>query len=159
MQINCYISNQMGGASRCSFLRTILTCGTETPQSGWSREGRKEFAPRSSRKIRGKRIREKRALSSLHPTPTYEESNRRRPREEPSLYFETIGGILVAGTRFRLQGAQCLTPTASMEKDEKLPNPGAHKLQNMETLFPAFPPWRRDWKELVSRGGVGGPYL
>lgn len=38
------------------------------------------------------------------PSPTSEESNSRTPREETSLYFETIGGLLVAGTCFRQPG-------------------------------------------------------
>lgn len=118
----------MGGTQGCRFLQQSWTRGTGTAGAG---AGRKESAP-LSRKIGGHRTRERRTLP---PSPTSEKSNSRRPREEPCLYFEIIGGLLVAGTCFRLRGSRVSGPQ-HLWKKMKSAKPWRSRAAGRENALP-----------------------
>lgn len=99
----------MGGAN-CSFFQNYLNGGWGV--GGWG--GAYGFC--SSKRREDQRILDcggggggMEGSPLFPPSPTSEESNSLRPREELFLYFETIGGLLVVGTCFCLREAQCAT--------------------------------------------------
>lgn len=124
-------ANTIPGLGLCRYIATLVMRWAE-PAVHFSRRAlpgtqnrtrggvrRKESALPSSRKIRRYWIGEKIRLPSLPPSPTSEESNRRRPREEPSLYFETENRWPPSGRNvLPTAGCPVSDPSASAEKDE-----------------------------------------
>lgn len=153
MQMTCYISNEMGGAPAAPF--SGASPGARKPRQEPAWAGAQGACPPEQRGPRG-RMGERRALLPS-PTPTSEESSSRRPREEPSLYSEIIGGLLAVGTCFRLREAQCPAPRQLWKKMKSCQTPALTRRAGKRTSQLWYPGRGTGSRPVCRR--VGGPYL